>query len=165
MAASIFGGGTAPNVNVTGSFVSQSFTATDGQVLFTLSAFTYTQGTNSLLVFINGQRQVLSRDYTETSTSSLTLTEGALAGDYVDVIGMPAVQVSTVPLGNTGTAVFAAATTKAVVFDTVQADALYKVFLGPQANKTFWVTNKTTAGFTLNASSASSDSVDWAIGR
>ena len=165
MAASLFGTGNAPNVNVTGSFVPQSFTSTAAQTIFILTAFTYTPGTNSLLVFINGQRQILSRDFLETSSASFTLTEPSQLGDYIDVIGLPAVQISTVPLGATGTATFVAATTALVAFSTPQADTSYKVTLGPQANKTFWVTSKTVNGFTLNASSVSSDSVDWHIGR
>lgn len=91
MAASIFGAGGTVNVNVNGSLIPQSFTGLAGQTLFTLTNFTYTQGTNSLLVFINGQRQVISRDFLETSTSSFTLVEGVVAGDFVDVIGFPQV--------------------------------------------------------------------------
>ena len=96
MTASLFGTSGAVNVNVKGTLIPQSFTATDSQTLFTLTAFTYTPGTNSLLVFINGQRQILTRDFTETSTTSFTLLEGCVAGDYVDVIGFPQVDLSSV---------------------------------------------------------------------
>lgn len=99
MAASLFGTGGTVNVNVNGTLVPQSFTATAGQVLFTISGFTYSPGTNSLLVFINGQRQVLGRDFTETSGSSFTLVEGALAGDYVDIIGFPQTTLTAVTPG------------------------------------------------------------------
>jgi hypothetical protein len=39
----------------------------------------------------------------------------------------------------------------------------YKVMISANANKTFWVTNKTATGFTLNANSASGDTVDWMV--
>lgn len=64
-----------------------------------------------------------------------------------------------------GTATFAAATTVAVSFAAAQPDANYGVVLGPTANKTFWVTAKGVNGFTLNASSTSSDAVDWFVYR
>lgn len=100
MAASLFGTGGTVNVNVNGTLVPQSFVATDGQVLFNLSGWTYVPGTNSLLVFINGQRQVVSRDFTETSTSSFTLLEGCVAGDFVDVIGFPEINLTAVNSGS-----------------------------------------------------------------
>lgn len=91
MSASLFGNSTAVNVNVNGSLIPKSFTATTGQTLFTLTGFTYTLNTSSLLVFINGQKQVVGRDFTETSSSSFTLLEGCVEGDYVDVLGFPQV--------------------------------------------------------------------------
>ncbi len=45
-------------------------TATQDQVLFT--APTYVIGNNSLEVFVNGQRQFVSDNYSETSTTSFT---------------------------------------------------------------------------------------------
>lgn len=100
MPASLFGPGAIPVVNVQGSLIPQSFVATAGQTVFTLSAFTYTLGTNSLLVFINGQRQILTRDFTETSTSSFTLVEGCIVGDFVDVIGFPQLILTAVPVNS-----------------------------------------------------------------
>lgn len=64
-----------------------------------------------------------------------------------------------------GTATFAAATTVAVTLATTQPDTNYRVSLGSQANKTFWVSGKTTTGFTLNASASSSDTVEWSLTR
>lgn len=165
MTASLFGAVSGPSVNASGLYGFQSFVGTEGQVLFTLSAFTYIQGTKSLWVFINGQRQDVTRDYSETSITAFTLSEGVHVGDVVDVIGFNVSILSTVPLGLTGTAIFAAGTSIAVVFVSPQPDTNYKVALGALANKTFWVTAKTVAGFTINASSASSDSIDWIIGR
>lgn len=56
-------------------------TATQGQTVFT--APTYVQGVNALEVFINGQRQFVSDNYTETSTTSFTLTSGVNLNDIV----------------------------------------------------------------------------------
>ena len=66
---------------------------------------------------------------------------------------------------DSGTATFSASTTCAVVFTKPQPNYPYRVALAPQANKTFWVTNKTQIGFTLNASTSSSDNVDYIVTR
>lgn len=42
--------------------------------VFTFSGISYTIGNNSLEIFRNGQRLDLTEDYTETTTSSVTLT-------------------------------------------------------------------------------------------
>lgn len=89
MAASLFGSGTVLNADSAGTLTPQSFVGTAGQTVFNITSFTYTPGTNSLLVFINGTKQQLDRDFTETSGASFTLVEGVVAGDYVDIIGMP----------------------------------------------------------------------------
>lgn len=64
-----------------------------------------------------------------------------------------------------GSKTFAAATTAVVTLNRLQPDTNYRVSLTPYANKTFWVTDKTAAGFTLNASASSSDVVDWEVTR
>lgn len=89
MTASLFGGGSSINVNATGTLVPQQFTPTDGQTVFTLTSFTYTINTNSLLVFINGTLQVPGTDYTETSSSSFTLAAPVYSTDAVRAIGFP----------------------------------------------------------------------------
>lgn len=100
MSASLFGVGQSVNVNVNGTLVQQSFIGTSGQTVFNLTGFTYTPNTNSLIVYINGQKQQVGRDFSETSSSSFTLVEGVIAGDYVDVIGFPELTLtSTVPAG------------------------------------------------------------------
>jgi hypothetical protein len=64
-----------------------------------------------------------------------------------------------------GTVTFSAATTAAVTFAAAEPDTDYRISLGSMANKTFWVSNKTVNGFTINASSSSSDTVEWTIVR
>lgn len=57
-----------------------SYTATGGETTITLD-FSYTAGTNSLMVFENGLRIYPSDHYTETGSNEITLTEAADAGD------------------------------------------------------------------------------------
>lgn len=62
-----------------------------------------------------------------------------------------------------GTTAFSASATATVAFGVTLPSATYQVALSANANQTFWVTNKTTTGFKLNASVANSDSVDWLV--
>jgi hypothetical protein len=64
-----------------------------------------------------------------------------------------------------GSATFSAGTSVSVVLTKPQPDTNYRIALAPQANNTFWVSNKTQLGFTLNAASVSSDAVDWTVTR
>lgn len=96
---SIFGGSQTVNVNVNGTLVPQSFTATAGQTVFNITNFSYTQNTNSLLVFINGDKQSSGKDFAETSSTSFTLTEACLGGETVEVIGFPQIDLTAVNAG------------------------------------------------------------------
>jgi hypothetical protein len=59
-------------------------TATQGQTVFT--GLTYTIGNNSLKVFVNGSKQVVALNYTETNASSITFLTGLNAGDIVEFL-------------------------------------------------------------------------------
>lgn len=61
----------------------QKHVATAGQTVFATPA--YVIGSNNLSVYINGVRQDASA-YTETSTTSITLSEGAELSDIVEVL-------------------------------------------------------------------------------
>lgn len=63
----------------------QSFVATTGQTVFDLS-FTYTPGADELLVFVNGVLQVVTTDYTETDSDTITFTSGLPVGTKVRII-------------------------------------------------------------------------------
>ncbi len=81
-----------PNVNADSSVLFQKFTATAAQTLFTLTDFAYTLGTNSLLIFKNGDLLVPGIDFTETSSSSFTLPactggEKIVAVGFVEISG------------------------------------------------------------------------------
>lgn len=65
----------------------------------------------------------------------------------------------------TGTVTFAAATTAAVTFETPELSTDYNISVDASENKTFWVTSKTTTGFTLNASASTSAAVGWTLVR
>lgn len=69
--------------SVTGQFtiLREVQVATGGQTLFNLSN-TYVQGINALMVYVNGVR-LTNADYTETSTTSITLASPLVAGDEV----------------------------------------------------------------------------------
>lgn len=62
------------------SYTIQASIATAGQTVFNLTN-QYTPGANTLAVYLNGLRLTVVADYAETSTSSITLTAGAVAGD------------------------------------------------------------------------------------
>jgi hypothetical protein len=49
--------------------------------------FTYSVGENTLVVYINGVRQILNSSYTETSATSITFSEGVPVTAVVEFIG------------------------------------------------------------------------------
>jgi hypothetical protein len=120
---SLFGGGTSINVNASGTLVPQVFAPTDGQTVFNLTLFSYTIGTNSLLVFINGIKQRVGVDFTETSTTSFTLLTAVTALDTVEVIGFPLATLQFVPdasiVSYTGAGTGAVARSSKARFDDV----------------------------------------------
>ena len=59
-------------------------TATQGQTVFTLTTMQYQPATNNLLVFINGSKQIVGTNYTETSSTVITFVDGLNVGDIVD---------------------------------------------------------------------------------
>lgn len=65
------------------TFGSEQQVATANQALFTLQSSSYVVGTNSLRVFIDGIRQNIGADYTETNASQVTFASGLSAGQRV----------------------------------------------------------------------------------
>ena len=73
------------NLNGLPSAGTQSYqTATQGQTLF--SGLTYTQGNNSLKVYVNGSKQIVNVNYVETSSTSITFVTGLNVGDVVEFV-------------------------------------------------------------------------------
>jgi len=60
-------------------------TATAGQTAFTVG-FTYTVGNNSLSVLVNGSKQIVTLNYTETSSTVVTFVDGLNVGDIVEFV-------------------------------------------------------------------------------
>lgn len=74
---SIFGNGAG------GTLFSDTVTATQGQtVINTPTGFV--QGGDNLSVYVNGSRQIYNVNYTETSTTQITFTNGLNVGDLVN---------------------------------------------------------------------------------
>jgi hypothetical protein len=59
-------------------------TATSGQTIFT--GLSYIPGNNSLEVFVNGSKQVIGLNYSETSSTSITFISGLNVGDIVEFL-------------------------------------------------------------------------------
>lgn len=64
----------------------QRFEATEGQTLFTLTNGSYLVGKNRLIVYVGGAVQVPTFNFTETSDTSFTLSDGVPAGTIVDAM-------------------------------------------------------------------------------
>jgi hypothetical protein len=74
----------------------QSFTATQGQTVFTLTNFDYAPGTNNLAVFVNGSKQVSGTNYSETNVNTVTFTSGLNVGDIVEFLSNLSVAAGTI---------------------------------------------------------------------
>ena len=59
-------------------------TATQGQTVFTLATISYTPGTNTLSVYVNGSKQIPDINYVETDSTTVTFLTGLNVGDVVD---------------------------------------------------------------------------------
>ena len=57
-------------------------TATQGQTVVTVP-FTYLVGLNSLDVYVNGSKQIVTLNYTETNSTIITFVSGLNVGDIV----------------------------------------------------------------------------------
>lgn len=58
-------------------------TATQSQTVF-IVPFSFLVGNNSLKVYVNGSKQVVNLNYTETPTASITFLNGLNVGDIVE---------------------------------------------------------------------------------
>ena len=61
------------------------FTATQGQTVFTIP-FSYVPDNYNLAVFVNGSKQIIDVNYSESSSTSITFFTGLNVGDLVEVI-------------------------------------------------------------------------------
>ena len=95
MTATIWNPGTviATTVNAQGA-IKESQLLSAGQTTITLTTITYTIGIGAIYVYLNGSLIRIGADYTESSTTSITLTTPALLGDEITVMGVVAVAAS-----------------------------------------------------------------------
>ena len=70
-------------------------TAAQSQTVFTLTTMQYQPATNNLFVFVNGSKQVLGTNFTETSSTVVTFVDGLNVGDVVNF--STATSVNTIP--------------------------------------------------------------------
>lgn len=75
-------------------------TATQGQTVFTLASIQYQPATNNLAVYVNGSKQVLTLNYTETSSTVVTFVDGLNVGDVVQFTTATAVATNVVNAAN-----------------------------------------------------------------
>jgi hypothetical protein len=89
MSANIWTPGGEVLVNSNNAIAVENFTiSSPSQSLFTLTNFTYTPGSNSIAVYINGVLQRSGIDYSETSNASISfISHTFTAGDSVTIIG------------------------------------------------------------------------------
>lgn len=143
--------------SVTGQFtiLREVIVATAGQTLFNLSN-TYVQGINALMVYVNGVR-LTNADYTETSTTSITLASPLIAGDELLVeIGVTntgsSVAAGIVTFNPTGT--IAATNVQTAIqeldSDRVALSALLPVGTVVGTTDTQSLTNKTISASTVD---------------
>jgi hypothetical protein len=59
-------------------------TATQGQTVF--SGLNYVIGNNSLNVYVNGSKQIVTLNYVETNTNTITFVSALNAGDVVEFV-------------------------------------------------------------------------------
>lgn len=75
----------ADNINGSGNGSSGYSTATAGQTVFTVP-YSYVVGSNSLFIFVNGNKQISTLNYTETNTTTITFITGLNVGDIVEFV-------------------------------------------------------------------------------
>ena len=89
MSASIWAPGSdTVSIDAESTNKSQVFIATNAQILFTLTQFTYIPGSESIAVFRNGQRLIPGVDWSETSSASISLLVSVVAGEVIEVVAV-----------------------------------------------------------------------------
>jgi len=73
------------NISAIRSGGTQSYqTATSGQTVFT--GLSYTTSNNSMQVFVNGLKKVITLQYIETNSTTITFLSGLTTGDIVEFV-------------------------------------------------------------------------------
>lgn len=80
--------GDSINVNADSTNLSEVFSLDTDQTLVTLTAFTYTPGTESIAVYLNGQRLIRDTDWEEDTGSTIYLLRTVYKGDVLEVVAI-----------------------------------------------------------------------------
>ena len=80
------------NINASASNTRTAITATAGQTVLTVA--TYTPGTNTMVVYVNGVKLNAS-EYTETNATTITVTTGLALNDEVEVFSYRVNEIGT----------------------------------------------------------------------
>jgi hypothetical protein len=73
-------------VSASGAFIRDKITPVGGTTVLSTS-FTYEVGANAIAVYRNGQKLIVTTDYTETSSTSITLVDASVTGDTFELFG------------------------------------------------------------------------------
>ena len=126
-------GGGSGNVGTKIDTQRQTFTATSSQTLFALSSATYTPGAGQLRVYLDGVRQ-FPEAYTETSSSSFTLSTGVAAGTKVlaEIDGFVSYPIAASDISNSAAGDISATTVQAAIneLDSEKAPKASPTFTG-----------------------------------
>ena len=79
----------------------QTLTATQAQTIFTLTTISYTPASNSLIVYVNGSKQILTTNYIETSSTVVTFVDGLNVGDLVQFTTIVSSNINPTNAGTT----------------------------------------------------------------
>jgi len=96
----------------------QTFTATAGQTIFTLTTMQYIVGVNNLAVYVNGSKQIAGVNYSETSGTVVTFVTGLNINDVVECTTSVSTTTNPISSGTTSARPTASATTGQYYFDT-----------------------------------------------
>jgi hypothetical protein len=80
---------------------SQTITATQAQTIFNLTTVTYTPASNSLIVYVNGSRQIITLNYVETNSTTVTFIDGLNADDIVQFTTIVSSNINPINAGTT----------------------------------------------------------------
>lgn len=78
----------------------ETITATQGQTVVPFNSITYVIATDNLSVCVNGSKQILGVNYTETSATSITFIDGLNVGDLVEATTASPVATNAISAAN-----------------------------------------------------------------
>jgi hypothetical protein len=110
----------------------QTFTATQGQTVITLTTIEYVVGVNNIAVYVNGSKQIVGVNYTETSSTVITFVSGLNVGDVVECTTSVSTTTNPIDSGSTANRPSSSAITGQYYFDTTIGKPIWW-------NGTIWV--------------------------